>query len=136
MKKFFLIILGFSIYTYADFSRVNGVVTDSRTKLQWQDDTLKVSLWKNAMNYCENLDLDGGGWRLPNVIELTSIVDESRSSPAISQVFIYVKSYYWTSTTYTGEANRRFTVIFNELGIQSPGNEDNNFFVRCVRGGK
>lgn len=39
--------------------------------------------WMEAMQYCESLSLDGMGWRLPTKIELESIMDLTRSAPAL-----------------------------------------------------
>jgi len=52
-----------------------GVCTDAVTGLEWQqvspEDGFK---WDVAQTHCENLDLDGGGWRLPNISELRSLI--------------------------------------------------------------
>ncbi|CAA6816026.1 MAG: Unknown protein, partial [uncultured Sulfurovum sp.] len=57
-----------------------GIVTDSLNNLEWQDNGAFVAeTWKEAMERCESLSLGevgkDGGWRLPNVNELMSIVN-------------------------------------------------------------
>ena len=57
------------------FTLANGVVTDSRTGLQWaaKDNGRRIN-WHNARAYCRNYR--GGGhtdWRLPTVSELKGL---------------------------------------------------------------
>lgn len=59
---------------------VGSVYTDPVTKLQWQaTPTVGLMDWGSAVQYCENLDLDGDSWRLPTVDELRSLI---RACPA------------------------------------------------------
>lgn len=115
-------------------------MSDTATGLQWQDDSAAASTrksWIEAIDYCESLPLDGGGWRLPNKKELFSIVDLSRYNPAInSNVFQnYSSSYYWSSTT---SANNSDGVWYVRFGDGGSGNvtKTTNTNVRCVRGGQ
>ena len=59
-------------------------VTDNVTGLIWQqedDDVTKT--WEEALAYCETLTLAGPtDWRLPDIKELMSIVDNTRNNPA------------------------------------------------------
>ncbi|MBZ0271258.1 DUF1566 domain-containing protein [bacterium] len=49
--------------------------TDFTTQLTWEvKPPNDPYLWKDAKIYCENLVLDGGGWRLPTISELRSII--------------------------------------------------------------
>ncbi|GAL36826.1 internal repeat sequences detected [Vibrio maritimus] len=97
-------------------------VTDKATGLTWQQgDSLQGMDWFSAIQYCENLELAGqGDWRMPNIKELHSIVDYSRSpdttkSAAIDPVFeastIINEGQkvdypnYWSSTTHANLMN-------------------------------
>ncbi|WP_432735289.1 DUF1566 domain-containing protein [Maridesulfovibrio sp. FT414] len=89
--------------------RKDGTVEDKATGLIWQQaDSGKKLNWEEALAYCENLSLAGrSDWRLPNVKELQSIVDYTRSpattdSAAIDPVFKVTdkESYYYSSTTH------------------------------------
>jgi len=52
-----------------------GVCTDPVTGLEWQETpATQMMVWENAAEYCQNLVLNGTGWRLPNISELRSIV--------------------------------------------------------------
>jgi hypothetical protein len=60
-------------------------VTDRKTGLTWQrmvDTTAKYDL-EAAKGYCEQLTLSGGGWRVPALKELLTLVDPTRVKPAI-----------------------------------------------------
>ena len=68
----------------------NGTITDNATGLTWmQEDsgalisgtTVSGGLnWQEALNWCESLDYAGAtDWRLPDIKELHSIVDYTRS---------------------------------------------------------
>ena len=50
------------------------VVADTFTDTQWtQRDNLGDVNWNGAKAHCANLDLDGGGWRLPTMNELSQL---------------------------------------------------------------
>jgi len=123
-KTFFVIyVRGNSSYGKNLF-KDNGdaTITDNATGLMWtQDDSQKGLLWEVALDYCEDMTTAGhNDWRLPNVKELQSIVDYSRSpdttqSAAIDPVFNSTSisneenqndyPYYWSSTTHANMTN-------------------------------
>src|SRR3990167_9252666 len=79
----------------------NGTVTDSDTGLIWQkEDDNTTRTWESAITYCEGLSLSYTDWRLPNIKELKSIVDNTKDSPAINKIYFpnTNSSYYWSST--------------------------------------
>lgn len=60
-------------------------VRDLTTQLEWQRHaSSNRSHYGKAQAYREKLTLAGGGWRLPKMIELQSIVDFTRILPAIN----------------------------------------------------
>lgn len=104
----------------------DGTVTDEATGLTWakvdsghlkagdtEDGTLN---WEQALRWCEDLEYAGhSDWRLPNVKELQSLVDYTRSpdtteSAAIDPIFDVTPvrdalgeinyPFYWSSTTH------------------------------------
>ncbi len=95
----------------------DGTITDLATGLMWQqsDDSTGRN-WQEALEYAETLTLAGEtDWRLPNVHELQSIVDYTRSlqetdSPSIDPMFSCSEitdeggtlnyGFYWTGTTH------------------------------------
>jgi hypothetical protein len=95
----------------------DGTITDRNTGLMWQrDDSGSGMNWNDALIHAEQLNFAGhDDWRLPNVKELQSILDYSRSpqttnSPAIDPVFNSTQiidegnnvnwAFYWSSTTH------------------------------------
>ncbi|NLH50706.1 MAG: DUF1566 domain-containing protein [Myxococcales bacterium] len=58
-----------------DTADESGTWTDAATGLNWQvtpaGDTMG---WTEAKAYCQNLDLGSGGWRLPTISELRTLI--------------------------------------------------------------
>ena len=95
----------------------DGTITDRNTGLMWQrDDSGSGMNWNDALIHAEQLNFAGhDDWRLPNVKELQSILDYSRSpqttnSPAIDPIFNSTQiidegnnvnwAFYWSGTTH------------------------------------
>jgi Protein of unknown function (DUF1566) len=63
-----------------------GVVTDNFTHLTWQRSVdSNEYTWASAKDYCASLALAGGGWRVPSVKELATLVDVGVPQPGFSQ---------------------------------------------------
>ena len=91
----------------------DGTVTDHLTGLIWLKNAgcLTSAAWSNAISEAQQLASgscglsDGstaGQWRVPNVWELESVIDESATAPVLTagSPFSNVAStYYWTSTS-------------------------------------
>jgi len=142
MRTILLIMIGLSSLSHAEFSRDHGVVTDSNTKLEWQDDysdnkgNIKYATWSDAIEYCEALSLNGKGWRLPNINELESLVDDSRYNPSIDAIFENTYSYtYWSSTSYVCDSDYAWIIHFYD-GYQVSSVKTYGDYVRCVRAGQ
>ena len=136
MIRILWVVIGLSAVLLADFSKVGNIIIDSETNLQWQDNETVNKTWMTAINYCETLNLDGySDWRLPNINELTSLVNDSRN-PAISDVFEHKASgAFWSSTTYTYSSGYAYYISFGS-GYQRLNGKGGFWDVRCVRGGR
>jgi hypothetical protein len=79
----------------------------------------------------------GVAWRLPNVKELSSIADKSRSNPAIDTVAFPAtpSSWFWSSSPYVGNAYYAWFVNFN-YGFDYGGYRGSTYYVRLVRAGQ
>ncbi len=113
-----------------------GVVTDHVTGLQWQDDEIDNSEWATAITYCTNLPLDGGGWRLPTIEELETLVDRGTSYPALTEgVFVngWLHGSLWSSTNLVADETYAYTVVFS-TGLTSSSQKTSYQDVKCVRG--
>jgi len=124
----------------------NGTVTDGVTNLMWQQcsdglstgctGTAATVTWNNAIVYCEGLSLGGfTDWRLPNVKELKSIADTTKSRPAIDAVYFpnTIALRYWSSTSYAADTTNAWFVYFDD-GFADGIGKSTVFYVRCVRG--
>ena len=81
----------------------------------------------------------GVAWRLPNVKELASIVDRSRSNPAIDPLAFPAtpSNAFWSSSPYVGSSSGAWGVYFS-IGYVFNGYRYNDFrsdglLVRLVR---
>lgn len=132
--------IGLSSFLSAEFTKVGNVVTDSKTGLVWQDNddaNGTQRTWQEAIDYCEALSLDTyEDWRLPNINELKSIVDRSKSNLAIADGFTNTSSSnYWSSTSLLGNEDGAWIVYFDDGSVFGLP-KDGSFYVRCVRDGQ
>jgi len=114
----------------------NGTVTDNNTGLAWQQGEVTPTVaWEAALTYCENLSLGShADWRLPNIKELRSISDDTRSSPAVDTTYFpgAQSARYWSSTSLFGNAGSAWFVDFTS-GLASYNDKTGQLSVRCVR---
>ncbi|MBZ4193925.1 MAG: DUF1566 domain-containing protein [Candidatus Contendobacter sp.] len=148
-------------------AKTNGTVTDNLTGLVWLknancEDTvggiIKIGgrlSWNKAMTWAVNLASgkcglsDGsaaGQWRLPNIKELSSLVDARFSNPSVpntvgtgqwaeGQPFTAVKAeHYWSSTTYAADSSGAW-LVYLISGDVYWDDKSYGFFVWPVRGG-
>ena len=116
-------------------SRAGNEVTvfDNNTGLEWQQIAVETESWNKADEYCAGLTYAGkGGWRLPTVKELLTIVDNSRSNPAVNTDYFDSSDDVWASETYNEKAwYVRFGVTGNSY---SGAKSKTGKYARCVRG--
>ena len=121
-KTFFVTcVRGNTAYGINDFAdNTDGTITDQATGLMWsQNDSGTGMNWEEALAWVQTMNaakyLGYDDWRLPNVKELQSIVDYTRSpdtsdSAAIDPLFACTEitneagqtdyPYYWSGTTH------------------------------------
>lgn len=116
------------------YSIDSGVVTDNATGLHWQQGPGQSGSWTDAMTFCQQLDLSGTGWRLPSVKELQTLVDRTRSDPAIEPgSFPDTPSEpFWTSTPVVGDSTSAWDVSFKS-GASAGSPLTSTARIRCVR---
>ena len=140
MKKIMILIFVSFSLLQAEFIRDNTleVVNDTTNNLMWQDNedvkTVKES-WQDAIDYCEALNFAGyDDWSLPNITELLSITDKTKSNPAMKSAFnnYSLTDGYWSSTPYANDANAMWSVSFYSATEKTENNTANGF-IRCVR---
>ncbi len=125
---------------FVDFG---DTVFDRMTGLEWEKQPLYDDdrTWVQALNDCLTSTKAGGGWRLPNVKELVSIVDYEGNQGKGSSVCWWYSvfegscGWYWSSTPVPWSSSSAFNVSFN-YGNVSYGDIGYGYGVRCVRAGQ
>lgn len=125
------------------YSMDGSEVTDSRTSLIWQrcsagqtwrgstcTGTASMFTHEAALAYAQTQI----GWRLPNVKELSSLVDKTKSNPTIdSTAFPAVAlSWYWSSSPFVGHSSLAWLISFGS-GDTTYEYRISSFPVRLVR---
>lgn len=116
----------------------NTEVKDKKTGLIWQRCSLGQTWnttscisnavtyhWVDALQAAKNI---GGGWRVPNIKELDSLIEQACYSPSINEVIFpnTQSGSYWSSSPFTG-------VGFTYGSVSGSGFNDAYLYVRLVR---
>ena len=122
----------------ADFN--NEAVLDRNTGLVWQRTPDPAGNWLPGASY-RCLDANTGGqkgWRLPNITELTSLIDPSVTTeptlPAGHPFDFGRQVFFWSGTIVQGFTDNFWGANFR-LGIIDDAEMDYNLSYLCVRGG-
>jgi hypothetical protein len=76
-------------------------VTDTQTGLEWQSNASSSGRsWADATSYCASLADGGSAWRLPSIAEAATLIDESRTNPALDPTAFpnAPVDVFWTSS--------------------------------------
>jgi hypothetical protein len=140
----------------------DGTITDGRTGLMWEkqssfdgsiNDSADTYTWQTAFTV-KIAALNGiafaghTDWRLPNQLELYSLLDLGKKNPAVSAAFdtncvsectvltcsCTISEYYWSSTTYEDGTALGWYVDFSN-GYAGAAIKSSSLRVRAVRGG-
>jgi hypothetical protein len=74
----------------------NGVITDRVTGLEWYVGPNSDNTWHQAKEWAENLNVDGGGWRLPTLQELKALYLKGASPINMDPVFQVKGAWVWS----------------------------------------
>jgi hypothetical protein len=130
----------------------NGTATDTRSGLLWKrcsegqnwtgsdcNGTPSTHTWSQALSLAEASTFAGySDWRIPNMPELTSLVEECRISPAINSiVFPSTPSLpFWSGSPLADDWSSAWSVDFDD-GEENPyTGRGQAMHVRLVRGGQ
>lgn len=111
------------------------VVADQATGLEWQRQHQSAMDWLDALAYCEGLDLGGHqDWRLPNLKEQQTLVDDRRLQPCIDVVAFpgTPAEWFWSSTPIQYPPNEGWSTSFTD-GYASIHAFTELHLVRCLR---
>ncbi|MBU1380355.1 DUF1566 domain-containing protein [Myxococcota bacterium] len=118
------------------FTHSGNTVVDNSTGLIWQLAHHETALtWLDALDYCENLELDGfSDWRMPKIKELQTILDERRLQPTIDVVAFpgTPSEWFWSSTPIQYPPDEAWCTSFTD-GYASIHAFTELHLVRCVR---
>lgn len=122
-----------------------GTVTDNATGLMWAASGVDPGchngerlFWPNSIWWANSLSFAGySDWRLPNVIELMSIVliETTQTAPFVNKTAFYRtrEDTYWSSTSGKGGSTQAYRVNFRD-GLTGLDRVTNSYaYVRAVR---
>ena len=120
-------------------------VLDNETGLVWDKVPDGPSAWANASDSCYTATIAGrGGWRLPTIEELRSLVDPTAPAPPkipvghpFSEADIIDSSidFYWTQTTSNVNTANAYAVTFFSGNATTKAKTEQHYRW-CVRGGE
>lgn len=111
---------------------------DTETEMEVEVDTVQLFSWQAALMEANNSTENGfSDWRLPNIKELTSLVENSCAEPSVNEVVFpaTVANTYWTSSPVVGvsaSARSAWVVSFINGGIDKQY-KFQEYSVRLVR---
>ena len=77
----------------------SGVVRDTKTGLEWVAGPDRDTNWNEAKRWVENLNIAGGGWRMPNRDELESLYQKEKGSRNMTPLLKTTGWYVWSGET-------------------------------------
>ena len=129
----------------------DGTITDTSTALMWKqcveglsgnqcnEGLMEEHNWSGALQIANNTNTTGGfagyaDWRLPNVAELVSLVEEQCTSPAVNEsIFPNTGTkFIWSASPDYNNDEGSWSVDFN-IGTTATLNRDFDYRVRLVR---
>ena len=115
-----------------------GVITDTKTGLQWYVGPDRDTNWNEAKSWAENLTVAGGGWRLPTLDELEGIYEKDKGSEYahIDKVFWDKNTFLWIWSNKTEDSSSAWPFLFGS-GRRGwgPRSDSRNFRAFAVRSG-
>ena len=112
------------------YTTTADTVTDTKTGLTWQRAaSTQTYSWSAAAAYCT------GGWRLPRIKELQTLVDVSRYNPAID-TFAFPGTPaegFWSSSPDAVSSSSNAWLVYFSSGFSGDSSMTGAYRVRCVR---
>jgi len=125
------------------FTSSANVIVDNNTKLTWEKSpSSSTYTWASVNNHCADLNSSNYGgksnWRVPNPLELLTIVDNSKNNPATNSIFTNMPSYsyLWTSKEYKDNTIYAyyFSPSYGSYWCDGNSTKTNTYKVLCVSG--
>jgi len=133
----------------------DGTVTDIKTGLMWKKcseglsgnscavGTANTYTWKQALQLVATINSGSGfagykDWRLPNIAELSSIIEDQCVVPAVNLTIFpnTAAGGYWSSTPVADDPNQAASAWVGDFmnGLRGVQPKTNSYEVRLVRG--
>jgi hypothetical protein len=119
-------------------------VLDNETGLTWlrnADFNNGMLDWQSAIDLVEKMNRESeygyNDWRLPGIIELESLTDMDRHSPALplDHLFINVQNFYWSATTSIYDTHYAWALYMRDGAVGVGYKPLTEFYLWPVRGG-
>lgn len=102
------------------FEKINSIIIDSTTNLQWQGELSADSMtWEQALSFADTSTFAGfTDWRLPNIKELFSLTDVNIANTCMNNTLFnnVTASTLWSSTTLINQTGKAW-IMDNKFGI-------------------
>lgn len=87
----------------------DGIVFDSRTGLEWFVGPDKDTICDDAKAWVKNLNLDGGGWRMPTTEELKTLYKKGAGTRNMTPLLKTTGWFVWSGQTSGSSSALYFT---------------------------
>jgi hypothetical protein len=77
----------------------NGVVKDTKTGLEWKTGPDENINWDEAKSWAQDLNLDGGRWRMPTTDELETFYKKGAGTRNMTPLLKTTGWFVWSSET-------------------------------------
>jgi len=105
-----------------------GVVYDKKTGLEWVAGPDRDTTWNKAKRWVENLNVAGGGWRMPTITELKTLYKKGAGSRNMTPLLKTTGWWVWSGET-KGSSSAWYFGFY--LGNEYWGYRDRSYTPRC-----
>jgi len=89
----------------------NGIVRDTSTGLEWKTGPDKDTTWHEAKSWVHNLNLDGGGWKMPTTDELAGLYKKGAGERNMTPLLKTTGWWVWSGET-KGSSHARYFNLY------------------------
>lgn len=100
----------------------NGIITDTRTGLEWYVDPDRDTTWDDAKLWVEGLTVDGGRWRMPTLDELEGLYKEGVGDRNMDPAFKTSGIHVWSDEGISS-SSEKYIFLF-DVGFELPTDRD------------
>ena len=104
-----------------------GVVYDKKTDLEWVAGPDRDTKWNKAKRWVENLNVAGGGWRMPTRVELKALYKKGAGSRNMTPLLKTTGWYVWSGETKGSSSAWAFFFFY---GYEICYNRDTSYYDR------